>query len=203
MNLPNALTLIRVPLTFAIVALMYGMWPWAATIAFWLFIAAAITDWLDGKLARERKIVSNFGKFMDALMDKVLVIGVMIGLLDHDYLRPVPDVVVVLLVLLVLTREFLITGLRMMAATRGVVMAAEMGGKIKTVIQMTALGFLLGEAMFARDLARVFPWPLGVVTAVIHWIGVGLFFASMWFMLSSMWSYSRKYGHLLFDEPAA
>ena len=73
MNLPNVLTLIRMPLTFAIVALMYGTWPWAATLAFWLFIAAAITDWLDGKLARERNIVSDFGKFMDALADKVLV----------------------------------------------------------------------------------------------------------------------------------
>jgi len=203
MNLPNVLTLIRVPLTFAIVALMYCAWPWAATIAFWLFIAAAITDWLDGKLARERKIVSNFGKFMDALMDKVLVIGVMIGLLDHDYLWPLPNVVVVLLVLLVLTRDFMITGLRMMAATRGVVMAAEWGGKLKTIVQMTALGFLLGEAMFARDLQRVCPWPLGIAITIIHWIGVVLFFASMWFMLSSMWSYSRKYRHVLFDEPAA
>ena len=76
MNLPNVLTLVRMPLTFAIVALMYGTWPGAATLAFWLFIAAAITDWLDGKLARERNIVSDFGKFMDALADKVLVLGV-------------------------------------------------------------------------------------------------------------------------------
>ena len=203
MNLPNVLTLIRMPLTFAIVALMYGAWPWAATLAFGLFIVAAVTDWLDGKLARERNIVSTFGKFMDALMDKVLVIGVMIGLLDHEYLRPLPDVVLVMLVLLVLTREFMITGLRMMAAARGVVMAAEWGGKLKTIVQMTALGFLLGEPMFARDLPRVCPWPLGGVVTVVHWIGFSLFFASMWFMLSSMWTYSRKYRHVLFAEPAA
>lgn len=203
MNLPNVLTLIRVPLTFAIVALMYGTWPWAATLAFAFFIVAAITDWLDGKLARERNIVSNFGKFMDALMDKVLVIGVMIGLLDHDYLHPLPGVAVVLLVLLVLTREFMITGLRMMAATRGIVVAAEWGGKLKTIVQMTALGCLLGAQMFAHDLAPVAPWPLGTVASVIHWIGFVLFFASMWFMLSSMWTYTRKYRHVLFDGPAA
>ena len=129
MNLPNALTLIRLPLTFAIVALMYGIWPWAATLAFWLYIAAAITDWLDGKLARERNSVSDFGKFMDALVDKVLVIGIMVALLDLGYLR-LPGAFVIMLVLMVITREFMISGLRMMAAARGVVMAAERGGKV-------------------------------------------------------------------------
>lgn len=198
MNLPNVLTLIRMPLTFAIVALMYGSWPWAATLAFGLFIFAAITDWLDGKLARERNIVSDFGKFMDSLADKVLVIGVMIALLDREYLRPLPGVLVMLMVLLVLTREFMISGLRMMAATRGVVMAAERGGKVKTIIQLTSLGFLLGEQMFARDLPRIFSFPVENLTGVTHWIGLVLFFVSMWFMLSSMWSYYRKYRHVLF-----
>lgn len=203
MNLPNALTLIRMPLTFAIVALMYGDWPWAATLAFWLFIAAAITDWLDGKLARERNIVSDFGKFMDSLTDKVLVIGVMVALLDREYLRPVPPVMVMLMVLLVVTREFMVSGLRMMAAFRGVVMAAERGGKVKTIIQLIALGFLLGEQMLARDLSRLSPLPLTDVVWLVHWIGIALFVLSMWFMLSSMWGYYRKYRHVLFDRPAA
>lgn len=197
LNLPNVLTLVRMPLTFAIVALMYGTWPGAATLAFWLFIAAAITDWLDGKLARERNIVSDFGKFTDALADKVLVLGVLIGMLDLGYLR-LPGVVVMLMVLLVLTREFMISGLRMMAATRGVVMAAERGGKLKTIIQLTALGCLLAEPMVARDLSRVCPWPLGGVADFAHWTGLGLFLVSMWFMLSSMWTYYRKYRHVLF-----
>jgi len=203
MNLPNALTLIRMPLTFAIVALMYGDWPWAATLAFWLFIAAAITDWLDGKLARERNIVSDFGKFTDSLTDKVLVIGVMVALLDRDYLRPIPSVIAMLMVLLVVTREFMVSGLRMMAAARGVVLAAERGGKVKTIVQLTALGFLLGEAMFARDLPRLVSLPLREVTRLIHWIGIALFILSLWFMLSSMWGYLRKYRHVLFDPPPA
>jgi CDP-diacylglycerol--glycerol-3-phosphate 3-phosphatidyltransferase len=203
MNLPNTLTLIRMPLTFAIVALMYGTWPGAATLAFGLFIAAAITDWLDGKLARERNTVSDFGKFMDALADKVLVIGIMVALLDRDCLRPVLPVVVMLMVLLVLTRELMVSGLRMMAAARGVVMAAELGGKVKTIIQLTALGFLLSEPMVARDWSRLSLVPLGGAVWWIHWIGLALFFVSMWFMLSSMAGYYRKYRHVLFDRPAA
>ena len=202
MNLPNALTLIRMPLTFAIVALMYGDWLGAATLAFWLFIAAAITDWLDGKLARERNIVSDFGKFMDSLTDKVLVIGIMVALLDRDYLRPVPSVIVMLMVLLVVTREFMVSGLRMMAAARGVVMAAERGGKVKTIIQLTAPGFLLGQQMFARDLSRALSQPLTEVVGLVHWVGIALFILSMWFMLSSMWGYYRRYRQVLFDRPA-
>lgn len=203
LNLPNVLTLIRMPLTFAIVTVMYGTWPWAATLAWLLFIAAAITDWLDGKFARERNIVSDFGKFMDALADKVLVLGVMVAMLDLDYLKPVPKAVVMLMVLTVLTREFMISGLRMMAAMRGVVMAAEQGGKVKTIIQMTSLGFLLAEPMCARDLPRVCPFPIERVAWPAHWIGLVLFFLSMWFMVSSMVGYYRKYRHVLFDAPVA
>src|SRR3954469_18062544 len=83
MNLPNILTISRVPLMFIIVALMFIDLPWAATTAFWLFIVAALTDWLDGKLARERGEVSAFGRFMDAVIDKVLVIGLMIALVGN------------------------------------------------------------------------------------------------------------------------
>lgn len=203
MNLPNVLTLIRMPLTFAIVALMYGTWRWAATLACVLFVVAGATDWLDGKFARERNIVSDVGKFMDALVDKVLVLGVMVAVLDRGLLHPVPAVIVVLLVLTVLTREFMISGLRMMAAKRGVVMAAERGGKVKTIVQMTSLGFLLGEPMFGRDLSPLSPWPLDGVATAVHWIGFGLFFLAMWFMISSMWSYYQKYRHVLFDAPTA
>ena len=80
LNLPNILTLSRVPLMFIVVGLMYANFPWSDTLAFWLFIAAALTDCLDGKIARERGIVSSFGRFMDSVLDKVLVIGLMIAL---------------------------------------------------------------------------------------------------------------------------
>jgi CDP-diacylglycerol--glycerol-3-phosphate 3-phosphatidyltransferase len=126
----------------------------------------------------------------------------MVALLDLEALR-LPGVIVIMLVLMVIAREFTISGLRMMAATRGVVMAAEGGGKIKTIIQLTALGCLLAEPMVARDLPRISPYPLGGVAAGVHWIGLVLFLVSMWFMFSSMWFYYRKYRHVLFDEPAA
>jgi CDP-diacylglycerol--glycerol-3-phosphate 3-phosphatidyltransferase len=198
MNLPNMLTLIRMPMTFAIVAVMYGRWPWAATLACGLFVCAAVTDWLDGKLARERNIVSDFGKFMDALADKVLVLGVMVALLDLHYLEPVPPVLVMLIVLTVVTREFMVSGLRMMAAASGVVMAAEKGGKVKTIIQMTSLGFLLGGPMFSRDFSPAFWSVFAAIGQWVHWIGFALFFLSMWFMISSMVNYYRKYRHVLF-----
>ena len=78
-TLPNILTFSRLPAMFAIVALMNADFHWAATTAFWLFIAAALTDWLDGKLARESNQVSTFGRFMDAVIDKVMVLGIMIA----------------------------------------------------------------------------------------------------------------------------
>ncbi len=81
-TLPNLLTLSRIPLTFLIVGLMYLDLPGAPSLAFWLFIAAAISDWLDGAIARRRGIVSNFGKFMDALTDKILVIGLMVAFVE-------------------------------------------------------------------------------------------------------------------------
>ena len=203
LNLPNVLTLIRMPLTFIVVALMYEKWRWAPTLACVLFVAATITDWLDGKLARERNIVSDFGKFMDALVDKVLVLGVMVAVLHRGLLDPVPPVVVALMVLTVLTREFMISGLRMMAATRGVVMAADWGGKLKTIIQMTSLGCLLGRPMFELDLAPLCPFSISWWVIFVHWTGIVLFFLSMGLMVSSMWSYYRKYRHVLFDGPAA
>lgn len=196
MNLPNALTLLRMPLTFAIVALMYGTWTGAATLAFWLFIAAAVSDGIDGMLARKRGTVSDFGRFMDAICDKVLVLGIMVALLDLDYFR-LPGGLVILLVLLVLTREFMVSGLRMMAAARGIVVAAERGGKVKTSFQMTALGFLLGEPMLARDLAGAWPGLPGWLVAVVHGIGITLFFISMWYTLSSLWDYCSKYRHVI------
>ena len=89
MNLPNLITLSRIPLMFAIVGLMYGEWLGAASLAFWLFIACAVGDWLDGYLARKQGLVSAFGKLMDALTDKIMVIGLVIAFVDRHEI-PVP-----------------------------------------------------------------------------------------------------------------
>src|SRR5471032_2016677 len=151
MSLPNAITLSRIPLMFIIAWLSYQGWLGAPSLAFWLFIAAAIGDWLDGYLARSRGQISSFGKLMDALTDKIMVLGLIIVLVDHDQIW-------VGLALITLVREFLITGMRMVAATKGVVVAADGGGKSKTVTQLIALGFLLAAPMVGRDWAHFASW---------------------------------------------
>src|SRR5512132_1233036 len=106
MNLPSDRALPRVPLMFIVVGLMYAEFPYAATAAFWLFIAAALTDWLDGKIARERGEVSSFGRFMDSVLDKVMVIGLMIALVNDAGNFMGHDITAMMLLLCILCREF-------------------------------------------------------------------------------------------------
>lgn len=145
MNVPNALTLSRIVMVFVIVGLLLiETRGGGATVAFILFVLAGASDWLDGWWARRHGMISDFGKFMDALADKVLVLGLLIALLAIGAL----PTWTVLLVLVMLTREFLVTGLRLMAASRGLVLAAERAGKCKTFIQLLCLGaYLAGQAL--------------------------------------------------------
>lgn len=196
MNLPNLLTFSRVPAMFAIVALMYADFRWAATLAFWLFIAAALTDWLDGKIARQSGQVSTFGRFMDAVIDKVMVIGVMIGLVNGDYFMGY-QITAMILLLFILCREFMISGLRMVAATKGVVVEADAGGKLKTFIQLNAIGWLLGAQMFARDFANFFPGPAHWWVTTVNWGGILLFVLSTVLTLTSGVTYFRRHGHVV------
>ena len=192
MNLPNILTLSRVPLMFMVVGLMYAKIPWAATAAFWLFITAGLTDWLDGKIARSRGIVSSFGRFMDSVLDKVLVIGVMIALVNGDYFGGY-NIVAMMLLLCILCREFAISGLRMAAAVKGHVVEADTGGKVKTFVQLNAIGWLMGSKMLHTDSA-------GLESAVIdgvRWTGMGLFVLSAILTITSGISYFRRHGHVL------
>ncbi len=202
MNLPNLLTISRVPLMFIVVALMYAKAPWAATTAFWLFIAAALTDWLDGKLARERGEVSAFGRFMDAVIDKVMVIGIMIGLVNGGYfvLRDgeysmAQNITAMMLLLCILCREFAISGLRMAAASKGHVVEADAGGKVKTFVQLNAIGWLIGARMLAQGFG--FSREDGILWTV-QIIGLALFVLSAVLTVTSGISYFRRHGHVLF-----
>ncbi len=185
-TLPNILTLSRIPLMFAIVGLMHVDWPGAATLAFWLFIGAAISDWLDGAIARRRGIVSNFGKFMDALTDKILVLGIMIALVRHD-----PDLPVTF-VLLTLGREFMVSGMRMVVAAKGVVVQADGGGKAKTITQMIAIGCLLATPMLEADIAVWLDWPLQTFAAWVHKIGILGFVLGTFLAVWSGYRYMRR-----------
>lgn len=183
MNLPNILTLSRIPMMFIIVGFMYVDTLGAASLAFWLFIAGAISDWLDGYLARKQGIVSDFGKLMDALTDKIMVLGIMIALVEKQFLP-------LTFALITLCREFMVSGMRMLAAAKGVVVPADKGGKTKTVTQLIAIGFLLASRMVGKDWAYLFPGHN--INWLTEWVGhIGLFgfilgtFLALW----SGWRY--------------
>lgn len=137
MNLANKVTLLRfllVPVFILIVTLFHG---WVADLlAGLVFIVAACTDFIDGHIARSRNLITTFGKFMDPLVDKILVTAAMVALVAMER---IPAWVVIL----ILAREFAITGLRTVAVSEGVVIAASWLGKWKTACQMVALALLL------------------------------------------------------------
>ncbi|MBK1879820.1 CDP-diacylglycerol--glycerol-3-phosphate 3-phosphatidyltransferase [Pelagicoccus mobilis] len=197
MNLPNILTLSRIPMMFVIVWLMRESFTGAATAAFVLFVLAGITDWADGYAARKLNQVSNFGILMDALTDKILVLGLMVALVDKG---PEDGGIRMFLFLLILCREFMITGLRLVAATKGVVMAAESAGKQKTVTQIIALGGFLLAVVFSVDCAR---WGVGYAEEIafyVEWIGRAFFWICTIMTLYSGAKYFKKYGDLVFRD---
>tara|TARA_R100000027_G_scaffold67028_3_gene64299 strand:- start:19177 stop:19782 length:606 start_codon:yes stop_codon:yes gene_type:complete len=138
MSLPNLMTLSRIPFLFLITGCLLLQSP-GPILALIFFIIAALTDWADGWLARRSGLVSDFGKLMDALADKILMVGMLVVVLTVGLLPQWT----LFLVLLIITREFWITGLRLVAAARGVVLAAEKLGKYKTVFQIISIALLL------------------------------------------------------------
>ena len=132
MNLPNKLTLLRIMLVPLFVAAMLIPFPLHNLAALLIFAIASITDMFDGKIARERNLVTDFGKFADPLADKILVLAAMLCFVQNGLC----DCVAVIIVLL---REFAVTSIRLIAAAKGEVVAANIWGKVKTVTQMTAI----------------------------------------------------------------
>lgn len=133
MNTPNKLTVLRMILVpIFMIFYMMESFPYHTFFAAFIFIFASITDWLDGYLARKNNIVTNFGKFMDPLADKLLVTGALLCLMDKD-------IVSYWVVMIIIAREFIVTGLRLVAVTKGIVIAAGKMGKLKTVLQLIAI----------------------------------------------------------------
>lgn len=197
-TIANWMTVSRIPAMFIIVWLMNREFHWAATIAFWLFIAAALTDWFDGMVARARGEVSSFGRFMDAVVDKVMVIGLMIALVVGDYFMG-HEVFAMNLLLCILGREFAVSGMRMAAATKGLVVEADQGGKVKTFVQLNAIGWLMGARMMTRDFGHLFSQDDQWVITVIHYAGMGLFALSAVLTITSGVSYFRRHGHVVLE----
>ena len=138
MNLPNRITLMRVIMVpvFAVLMLLCPRFPYLKWAALAVFIIASLTDLVDGKLARSRGEITNFGKFMDPLADKLLVCTALICLLALGRIDAWP-------VILIVAREFIISGIRLIAAEQGIVLAASKIAKMKTTVQMIMIGFLI------------------------------------------------------------
>jgi len=137
MNLPNKITLFRVILIpFFLISLLVSAIPGGRWIALVIFIVASLSDMVDGKLARKYNLVTDFGKFMDPLADKLLVCSAMIAMIE---LGKIPAWIVIVII----AREFTISGFRLIASDNGKVIAANMWGKVKTTVQMVMIIFLL------------------------------------------------------------
>ncbi len=170
MNLPNKLTIFRVILIVPfIILLLGGQWfPQMAElgsvcdyIALAIFIVASLTDLIDGKIARKYNMVTNFGKFMDPLADKLLVSAAMIALIQ---LGRIPALVVILII----SREFIISGFRLIASDNGVVIAASYWGKFKTTFQMIMVCLMIANIE-----------AIAIVTQIVMWIALILTIVSL------------------------
>ncbi len=162
MNLPNKLTVLRVILIpFFVVALLIGKGEirFLRFLATAIFIVASLTDLLDGKIARKYNLVTNFGKFMDPLADKLLVCAALICLVE---LVQIPAWMVIIIV----SREFTISGFRLIAAEQGLVIAASYWGKFKTTFQMIAVVLLILDLPVLRPMTDLCVWVALILTVV-------------------------------------
>ncbi|HKQ39482.1 MAG TPA: CDP-diacylglycerol--glycerol-3-phosphate 3-phosphatidyltransferase [Verrucomicrobiae bacterium] len=174
MNLPNKLTVSRFLLTIAFVAAIYSTLPFHETMALALFVVASITDYYDGMIARRDKLITNFGILMDPLVDKILVCSAFIAFVGRGWLPAWMAVIIV-------ARELAVTGMRLLAASKNVVLSAEALGKHKTTMQIIAIICTLirgsymqwGEGASGFFALNVFgmPW-VALVTVVAQWLAV-------------------------------
>jgi CDP-diacylglycerol--glycerol-3-phosphate 3-phosphatidyltransferase len=183
MNLANRLTVLRVVLASAVFGALMADDPRWHGLALAMFAAAIVTDWLDGWLARRMKTVSHFGKVADPIADKILVLGTLLALIHHRELD-----VPMWAVFVILMRELLIGGMRLLAVSHGKSIAAERTGKIKTAVQCVAV-MLMVAIVVLRDHHLAPSWlpraaaPLTMLCAAVA--------------LSSLWSYYRQYRRML------
>ena len=141
MNLPNKLTISRIFLAFVLMYFIFARWPGAKYLAFFTFAAASLTDYFDGYFARKEGKITDFGKLMDPIADKILILAAFLAFVELD-LIPAWTVVIIM------AREVTVTGLRIAALSKGRVIEAEEAGKHKTVSQMIAVSMILIFLMF-------------------------------------------------------
>ena len=163
MNLPNKLTVSRFALTALFLWALFSPLRFNDTLALFFFSLAGATDFLDGRIARSRKLITNFGILMDPLADKILICSAFIAFVESTHLHPNPPVnVAAWMVIVIVARELAITGLRLLAASKNVVLAAERFGKHKTISQIVAI-----NALLVLDACN--EWPAGLRNFFLSW----------------------------------
>lgn len=193
MNLPNRLTMLRVFMipVFIVLMMLSPVLSWTRYAAAGVFILACLTDLLDGKIARKYDLVTDFGKFMDPLADKLLVVSALITLVflrifteeQHLFHAETENIIFTVVVLLIVAREFIISGFRLVAAGQGIVLAASMTAKVKTTFQM----------IMTIALILHFNW---LPFLILEWV---LIFASLVLTVWSLTEYLIKNASVLKD----
>jgi CDP-diacylglycerol---glycerol-3-phosphate 3-phosphatidyltransferase len=178
MNLPNKLTVSRFALTALFLWALFSPIALNNTLALVFFCVAAITDYLDGSISRRRGLVTNFGILMDPLADKVLICSAFIAFVESTHLNPgAPVKVAAWMVIVIVARELAITGMRLLAAAKKIVLAAENLGKLKTIFQIVSIiALLVTDAIHEWPpwLKNLFqPWVAGFA-AIALWIAIVL-----------------------------
>ena len=207
MNLPNKLSLMRIILVPFILLFMlpihigsfeptgwneficeYGM-----IVAAVHFVIASVTDLFDGKIARKYNLITNLGKFLDPLADKMLVICILIALVDLGRISSI-------WVCIIIVREFAVSGIRMLASAKGVVIAAKMIGKIKTVTQMVAISYLMFETLLIKIIDAASSCDLADITDAVQVVGNVLLIISVIMTIISGVDYLLKNKDFLKEE---
>ncbi len=192
MNLPNKLTLLRIILVPVFLIFMYAPVPFRYSLALLIFALASITDALDGNIARKHNLVTTFGKFADPLADKVLVLAALAAIADVQ-----GSAVNGIVITIIAAREFMVSGLRLVTAEKGVVVAAGIWGKLKTAFTMVTIVFLLLFMALQYDFGvwNADPTHSGLFLAmeilshVLVWTSVLLTVMSGWVYLKGYWKY--------------
>lgn len=172
MNIANKITLARIALVPVFMVLLYFDTYWTNIIATIVFALTALTDLIDGHIARSRNIVTDLGKILDPVADKVLVTAALVMLVELGRLEAV-------VVIILISRDLLVGALRNVAASKGTVIAAGAGGKIKTVFQMIGVGMII--------------WKNEFLGFDIEFIGKLVVYASMVLSIHSGWAYFQNY----------
>lgn len=164
MNLPNKLTASRFLLTVLFLWALFSPFRYNDTLALFFFCLAGVTDFLDGRIARSRNLITNFGKLMDPLADKIMTCSAFIAFAESTHMKlDAPVKVAAWMVIIIVAREFAITGLRLLAASKNVVLAAERFGKHKTISQIVCL-----IALLVVDACQ--EWPVALKDFLMPWV---------------------------------